>query len=446
MKKLNLTPAVFLGVTALAAAIPAVFGVTPLAMLASLFIVALAALFTESGTSSYTGTFRRQFGKVGSLEDVAEQYKEVQANLKDVQSNLEKHFGHSGEISARLQAIEQAVAKHGYGEGTAALINSVGAEALDSLRESSAFAALSEWNQGTARAPVHAGIRAIINTPSEGTSSEGHYMPSNPERSGVFGPALRPLRLLEALESRPTTADSVEHVRLHYDGEPSEQLEEGDEKKEIDIEGELVRANIVTIAGHTTASRQVLSDHAALQANINEVMNNKLMARLEHRLINGQGGQGKIEGFIEVGTTFLPTIGATPADIIGEALVRQADKGYSPSIVVMNPLDWFRLQLTRKGDTDNEYLFGSPTMPVPPSLWNVAVVRTPAMPEGEALTIDGSHVTVLDREQASVMLSNSHKDYFTRNLVAILGELRAGLEVRDAWAVYHMDLSAPSSE
>lgn len=54
------------------------------------------------------------------------------------------------------------------------------------------------------------------------------------------------------------------------------------------------------------------------------------------------------------------------------------------------------------------------------------------------------HVSVLDREQPSVMLSNSHKDYFTRNLVAILGELRAGLEVRDGFAVYRMDLNASS--
>ena len=37
--------------------------------------------------------------------------------------------------------------------------------------------------------------------------------------------------------------------------------------------------------------------------------------------------------------------------------------------------------------------------------------------------------------QPAVTISNSHSDYFVRNLVAILGELRAGLEIRDAGAI-----------
>lgn len=69
------------------------------------------------------------------------------------------------------------------------------------------------------------------------------------------------------------------------------------------------------------------------------------------------------------------------------------------------------------------------------------VVSTASMPEGEAMTIDTSFTTVLDREAPSVLLSNSHKDYFTRNLVLILGELRAGLEVLDTAAIYKMSLA-----
>ncbi|MCY1303483.1 hypothetical protein D9M70_531940 [compost metagenome] len=103
-------------------------------------------------------------------------------------------------------------------------------------------------------------------------------------------------------------------------------------------------------------------------------------------------------------------------------------------------MDWFRLQITKKNATDEEYVFGSPTMPVAPSLWNSRIVTTPSIAEGEAMTIDTSFVTVLDREAPGVLLSNSHKDYFTRNLLLILGELRAGLEVLDTFAIYKMSL------
>ena len=65
------------------------------------------------------------------------------------------------------------------------------------------------------------------------------------------------------------------------------------------------------------------------------------------------------------------------------------------------------------------------------------------MPQGKALIIDTSFVTLLDREQINVLLSNSHEDFFIRNLVAILGELRAGLEVTDLQAVYRVDLDFP---
>src|SRR5690606_37502172 len=131
------------------------------------------------------------------------------------------------------------------------------------------------------------------------------------------------------------------------------------------------------------------------------------------------------------------------AEVIGEALVRQADAGYLPNLIILNPMDWFRIQIT-KNNVEGEYIFGSPTMPVPPALWGTQIIATPSMPEGKGMSVDTAFVTVLDREKAGVLLSNSHKDYFTRNLVAILGELRAGLEVTDAAALWELDIEFPT--
>src|SRR5690606_35004716 len=89
-----------------------------------------------------------------------------------------------------------------------------------------------------------------------------------------------------------------------------------------------------------------------------------------------------------------------------------------------------------KTATEQAYLFGSPASPLPPALWNLPVALEPSMPAGSALVLDLSFITVLDRERVSVLLSNSHKDNFTKNLVTILGELRAGLEVLDQGAVF----------
>lgn len=359
------------------------------------------------------------------------------------------------EANARIQAVEQVVA------GAAAYASSrgvaggpsVGAQVLQEFNdtENAQFqaAVLAAQRGGkpsafAARANLGSSIRAALTNEHGITTSEGG-MPSQPERRGIVGPVARPLRLLDVLPSRPTTSDAVEFVQLTATGDASEQDTEGDEKPQLGFDGALVRAEVATIAGWAAASKQVLADHVALQAQVDRVIRNKVLSRLEHQLINGTGAAGKIKGLLSQAVTFIPTIGVTPADIIGEALVRQANAGYMPNLVLLNPFDWYRIQIT-KTDTEGEYLFGSPTMPVPPSLWNTAIVLTPSVAEGTGLTLDTSFTTVLDREQMSVTVSNSHADFFTRNLVAILGELRAGLEVIDEQAVFKFDLEPLSSE
>lgn len=378
--------------------------------------------------------------------DISAEYKGVQASLSQVGEDLRSYRDETEstkrEVLARMQAVEQYVVSEGFGGSGTGAPQSMASRAIEELQENNAYAALKDWNVGTARIKMQAGIRAaLVNDGKGGVSDTG--VPSQPSRHGLVAPVQRALRLLDVLPSRPVTADAVEFVQLTSTGSASEQNQEGDEKAAVEIEGTLRRVEIATIAAHTTASRQVLSDHAALQANIDAMIRNKLLTRLEHQIINGDGSTGKILGLTGQAMAFTPTIGTTPADIIGEALMRQADGGYQPNLVIMNPIDWFRIQVTRKTAGEEEYVFGSPTMPLPPALWNAAIVTTPSIAEGTALTVDTAFTTVLDREEPSVLLSNSHKDYFTRNLVAILGELRAGLEVLDTSAIYAMNLNTP---
>src|SRR5690606_37096602 len=123
-------------------------------------------------------------------------------------------------------------------------------------------------------------------------------------------------------------------------GDAGEQEQKGTEKPSVEFAGEKKIANIVTIAAWTAATKQVLGDHPALQSQIDRVLRHKLLSRLEHQLVNGPGGQGKIHGLLDQATQFAPTIGQTTADVIGECIVSMADDGYLPSLVVMNPLDW----------------------------------------------------------------------------------------------------------
>ncbi|MGY0634295.1 phage major capsid protein [Luteimonas sp. A478] len=316
-----------------------------------------------------------------------------------------------------------------------------GAAASKRLRENGQFeeAALAV-SRGSNPAPFAArihldsNINAALTNPDKGGETDSEF-PSRPDYQGIRGPVQRTLTLLDALPIRKVSSDVVEFIQMGSSGDAGYQLKEGDEKQEVEFEGELKRAYVATIAGHTTASRQVLEDETALQALIDQILRHKVRGKLEFETVNGAGGSGQIHGLLSQAQAFTPDIGVTPADRIGEALVTQADAGFEPNLIVLNPRDWFRIQLTRKNTTDDEYVFGSPTVPVPPSLWNTRIVRTPSLAAGTALTLDTRFTTVLDRRQVSVLVSNSHKDNFTKNLITILCELRAGLEVIDTRAV-----------
>lgn len=380
---------------------------------------------------------------------IAAELEETKACVREMLNGWKDFTQAQAGIRTQIQCLEQMVAKMDTEGGSHYSESgpSIGTRAMDSLREDPAFAAAAEAvgrgmkpSQFAARINLDGSIRAALTNEGRGRVGDTE-IPGQSDHRGLIGPVQRPLRLLDVLPSRPTNRDSVEFIQITATGDAAEQINEGDEKAELEMAGTAQIANVATVAAWTSASRQVLADEAALAQQIDRVIRHKVLSRLEHQIINGPGGEGRINGLLNQATTMVPAIGETPADRIGESLVTLANNGYQPGLVIMNPLDWYALQITRKNATDEEYVFGSPTAPAAPSLWNTPIVRTPSMPAGQALTLDTGFVTVLDREQMTVMASNTHADFFIRNLVAILGEMRAGLEVLDTDAVHKFDLT-----
>jgi HK97 family phage major capsid protein len=377
--------------------------------------------------------------------------KEVVAEMLKAWSSFSK--GAEGNTQ-RLATIEQIVAKidaEGIRGGMATMGQSIGASAFQTIQDDPSFKAAAEQaargmkvGKFDARANVDGSIRAALVNQGNGDSNDQSFPTWPDRRPGIYGPVIPAPRLLDVLPSRPTSSDSVEYVKLSVTGDAAEQEQEGDTKAELDFEGELDTANIVTVAAWTAVSKQVLADNNALQAAIDRVIRLKVLTRLENRIINGIGGQGKIDGLLNQATTFVPTIGDNTPDVIGEALTTLDTYGYRPNLVVVHPLDFFEnVQIVK--DADGNYIFGSPSAPQAPNMWNTTIVRTPAMPRGTGMVLDTSTTTVLDREQMTVALTNSHADFFIRNLVAILGEMRAGLEVIDTNAIFKFDLPALAS-
>ena len=357
--------------------------------------------------------------------------------VKELGDNIKKYNDEHAELRSRLDAVEQ-IAVRGNGDASApAARGELGMKLKSHFENDSAFEHLKSWNQGTTRATLDVSIKSLTNETSATSSNDG-VIPSQPERVGLVGPVIAQPRLLNFLRVRPVTADSVEFIQLDTMDDVDYQYGEGTEKAKLDFSGTKKRAHIVTIAGHTTASRQVLQDHATLAQQVNAVLVQKLMNKLCYELINGIGGNGdeqRIEGLMTQATTLSSHAATTFADRIGEAIAAQSSLGFQPGLIVVNPQTWFEEIATAKTQTELNYLFGSPASPLPPALWNLPVCIEPSMPTDNAMVIDTNFVTMLDRQQVSILISNSHGENFTKNLITILGELRAGLEVLHSGAV-----------
>lgn len=348
------------------------------------------------------------------------------------------------EMHARVLDMQQK----GTGHGGGALSLSGRTGLAHKLASDSGWQALIGGQKSSGRITLSAGIAEALET--KGTVSAQYQAESTdgvisvqPHRvPGLFGYGYRALRLLDVLPRLVVTSNTVTHVRLNgYQNAAAVQAGEGQPKAEAAVDSELIVANIATISHILPVSRQVLQDEPGLAQSLNRLLGHGCQDKLEAELINGQGGQFDIEGFIEAGTLFSGNA-TNFADEIGAALAAMEGDGYSAGFVLVHPGDWHRMRSER---TSDGYIAGGWAMPAAPSIWNTPVIATRSVPVGSAVLVDTAHVALLDRQQVTVEASESDGDNFRRNMVSIRAELRAGLMVGDAAAVRIVADPAPSS-
>jgi len=260
---------------------------------------------------------------------------------------------------------------------------------------------------------------------------------------------MRQLRIADLIPSIPTQSSSVEVMRLADAGNPAAPqgtvlgVGKGElaGKAKTTLEWELVTVNIPTIAVHTIASRQVLSDAPMLQSMIDGELTYKLQLQSDAQLLTGDGTGQNLRGLLNdaaVNNVGEIANGTSSADLPSamidhiRAAVTECQKSeyYNINGLVMNPVDWQTLETAKA--TDGHYLLVAfaATSSETPTVWRVPVIITNAMPEGQFLLGDwrlGAQLYV--REGVSIRVSEHHKELFTENGVAILAETRYGLGI-----------------
>lgn len=188
-------------------------------------------------------------------------------------------------------------------------------------------------------------------------------------------------------------------------------------------------ATVRTIAEWVPATKRALADVGQLEGLINDELVKDLQETEEAQMLTGAGTGQNLLGIYNTSGIQTQAKGAdTIPDAIRKALTKARTVGrVAPSAILLNPADMEKVDLLK--DTTGQYLGSGPFSGLIRSMWGVPLVESEAATAGSGLVGDFSKAVLWDREQASVTMTDSHADFFIRNLVAILAEERVAFAV-----------------
>ncbi|MFA5703776.1 MAG: phage major capsid protein [Advenella sp.] len=276
--------------------------------------------------------------------------------------------------------------------------------------------------------------KAVVANSTVGDGSDRAPVYSERVQELFFDPGQRELTIRDIMNVVPTTSNAIEYFEetdAFESGSAASQDGETNTKGQMEINFEKKTATVETIAAWVPASRQVLADAPALQSHIDSRLLYKVLKEMEDQVIFGDGTSGNLLGIHN--TTGVQTMSApagtdTVLDHIRKAFAAVRVNEYMATAIILHPNDWADIELL-KGD-DDHYIWTTVPNGGVPRLWRVPVVESTVMEESRFLTgAFGIGAQLWDREQATIRISEHHSDYFVRNAVAILAEMRLALTV-----------------
>lgn len=269
-----------------------------------------------------------------------------------------------------------------------------------------------------------------------GTPGTGGALVPIDQRPGVQPTLFERLTVADLLASATTVSNAIHYVEETVATNAAGVVEEGEDKPESALEFDFVQQPVKKIATFLPTTDEMMEDAPAIRGFINGRLSLFVQMEEEEQLLHGAGGSNFLGLMPRVppANEFVQSDAVDPnnADHIYAALSAARRSFLEPDGIVINPDDWEALRLLK--DDNGMYIAGSPfsTGPGEPTerLWGKRVVVTEAMIAGAALV--GAFSTaaqVFRRSGLTVEASNSHEDFFQKNLTAIRAEERLALAV-----------------
>lgn len=288
------------------------------------------------------------------------------------------------------------------------------------------------------RAELHALVTGVSKT------SAGAFV--TPDRRSMVPFAYAPLFITDLITVSTTDSDLVEYVRetaftnnaapvaeATKDGPVSASAPvvtavEAGVKPQSAIEFAIVQEMVKTIAHWIPITRRALSDSAQMRSYIDGRLRYGLQIALQTQIIQGDGAGENFRGLLNTpGVQSQSKSSDSMVDALHKAITKIRLGYHEPTAVGIHPNDWEAIRLAK--NTNGDYYYGPPALAGTQTVWGMPVTVQAAFPAGNPLVGDFRQAELWLRDGIQVLASDSHVDFFARNIVALLAEMRAAFGV-----------------
>ena len=321
------------------------------------------------------------------------------------------------------QTAEQAPATKGAASYGDMFVKS---DAFQNLRSAFKSGGLTgNWTSGPVEMPDFFDAKATV------TSTASPVVQPDMQ-GGIQDLLLRRLTIADLLAQGQTDSSVVRYLREATNTNAAAGVLEGDLKPESTITFDAVDEPVRKIATFLPVTDEMLEDVAQLRTYLDGRLRLFVQHEEERQLLSGTGTAPQLRGLLN--RTGIQTVakgaGASAIDAIYTAMTNiRVNALVEPDGIVMHPTNWAAVRTQKDGQ--GQYYGGGPFAGMyGDELWGLRVAVTSAIPVNTALV--GAFATqaqVFRRNGLTVEASNSHSDFFQRNLTAIRAEERLALAV-----------------
>lgn len=251
-------------------------------------------------------------------------------------------------------------------------------------------------------------------------------------------------KLREVITNGTTGSDKIEYAQLVPTGEDgSESNAKGVKeapsttgnvgvKPESSLAFRKASAEVITVAHWMPVTRKTLSDAAQIRTMIDSFLRQGLEEEVERLILAGDKdnpvGEEEWDGILNTSGLQDQSFEGDVVRTMRKAISKITRRNGNVTAVLVSPELDEELDLLK--DNTGRYLGAGPWQSGPATIWGRPRVVVPGLSgTGKFILGDLSTCVIWDREQATITATDSHADFFIRNLVAVLAELRAGFGI-----------------